>query len=336
MTDAAPPAGLLEEARTLAGGREWSTLVERLGSVSETELFAEPEVAFLLADALWRTGSPDRAVPLAERVLALAGRRGDRRLSLRALNVLGVALFESGRMPEAEGRFAELLERASDWGDVDFAARASNGLGALAHLRGRRDEGLAYFQRAISGYTRMGNRRGLAQTHYNLGLAFRDLGFDADADAHYRRAMDFAAESDTEEVAAIAEAERALLRARSGDGRLAESMALRALERFERLSDPTGTAQVVRVLAAAARANGDDAGAEAHLARALELARSHPDPVTRADVQRDRGLLLRDLGRAAEAREALEEAVAGFDQVGATAEAGALRAILAGLPEPPS
>jgi hypothetical protein len=48
-------------------------------------------------------------------------------------------------------------------------------------------------------------------------------------------------------------------------------------------------------------------------------------------VQRDRGLLLRDLGRMDQAREALLDSINSFTQLGAAAEAEALRAILNAL-----
>jgi hypothetical protein len=50
-----------------------------------------------------------------------------------------------------------------------------------------------------------------------------------------------------------------------------------------------------------------------------------------AEVQRDRGLLLRDQGEVEAAGEALEDAAAHFEMIGALAEAAALRAIAAEL-----
>ena len=84
-------------------------------------------------------------------------------------------------------------------------------------------------------------------------------------------------------------------------------MATRALERFTRLGEPLGRADALRVLAAAARASGRDEAAAPFLDDALEIARAHSDPLLMAEVQRDRGLLLRDQGDADAAREALAE-----------------------------
>jgi tetratricopeptide (TPR) repeat protein len=331
MTGSAPPAPLLEEARALAAARDWSALARRLEGAGEAELFAEPEAAFLYADALWRTGAPLSAVPIAERVLAAAGQRADRRLILRVLNVLGISLFHGGEMQRAEEVFGELLERASMWDEEIFVARASNNLGMIENIRGRREVALSSYQRAMAAYRRVGDQRGLAQTYHNLGITFRDLGWDGEADAHYRRAMELGEASNTADVVALAETERALLRARTGDGKLAGEMARRAVERFERIADPTGAAHAVRVLAAAERAQGMAAEALRHLDQALEVARTHSDSLLNAEVQRDRGEMLRASGNAEAARAAFGDAAEHFARIGAHAEAEAARALEAGI-----
>jgi tetratricopeptide (TPR) repeat protein len=326
-----PVSPELADARVLAERRDWRALAARLRGVPEEAIAAEPELGFLYADACRRLGETGTALRVASRAEPEARRAGDRRLVIQVVNLLGMTHFEAGRLPEAEAHWEELLEYSTLWGDDDHVARAANGLGVVANVRGRRELAMTLYQRAIAGYTRIGNRRGLAQTHYNLGISLRDLRRDDDADAHYRRAMELARDTDSEEVIALAEVERAVLRVRGGDGRLAGSMAGRAAERFQRLGDPTGYAGAVRVMALAARAGGDDDRAAARLDEALEIALHHEDALLRAEVQRDRGVLLRDRGLAADAREALEDALRHFEQLGAQAEADEVRALIGGL-----
>jgi tetratricopeptide (TPR) repeat protein len=334
MADTAPTLTLLDEARALAAAREWGALARRLEGAGEADLFAEPEVGFLYTDSLWRTGRPAGGVPVAERVLAAAGQRADRRLILRVLNVLGISLFHAGQMAPAEEVFAELLERASEWGEEIFVARASNNLGSIENIRGSRHLALSSYQRAMAAYRRLGDQRGLAQTYHNLGITYRDLGFDKEADAHFRRAIELAEATNTEDVVGLAETERALLRARTGDGKLGGEMARRAAERFRRISDPVGAANAVRVLAAAERAQGLADDAMRHLDEALEAARAHSDALLVAEVQRDRGEMLRDSGDAGGAREAFADAAEHFARIGAAAEAEAVRAMADALSSP--
>jgi hypothetical protein len=331
VTAPGAPALSLEEVRALASRREWQRIVER---ASASPPAREPEVSFHHADALRRVGRTPEALELAEGLETPVRQRGDRRLLVNLVNLVGICLFELGRGDAAGARWEELLELSSEGGDEEFAGRACNNLGMLANIRGERDRALAWYGRAVASYQRLGYTRGLAQTHHNLGISYRDLGFDREADAHYLRAIELAGAAESEDVVAIAETERAVLRARGGDGALARTLALRARGRFERIGDPVGRAETTRVLALAARASADDAGAAALLDEAFEAARAHSDALLRAEVQRDRGLLLRDRGDTAAAREALSDSALQFETLGAAAEAAAVRALLDGLAPP--
>lgn len=328
MTLPAAPVPSLDEVRALASRREWQRIVER---VSASPAAREPEVSFHHADALRRVGRTPEALEVAGEIETAVRRRGDRRLLVNLVNLAGICLFELGRVEAAGARFEELLELSSEGGDEEFAGRACNNLGMLANIRGERDRALAWYGRAVASYQRLGYTRGLAQTHHNLGISYRDLGFDREADAHYLRAIELAGGAGSEDVVALAETERAVLRARGGDGALARTLALRARERFERMGDPVGRAEATRVLALAARASADDDGAAALLDEAFEAARAHSDALLRAEVQRDRGLLLRDRGRADAARDALTDSARSFGEIGAAAEAAAVLALLDGL-----
>jgi tetratricopeptide (TPR) repeat protein len=336
------PDSSLAEVRALYEQRDWTALAERFSRTQAESPETDPEIAFCYADALWRVGQAERSLDLVEPIRTAARLRGDRRLQLNVINVTGMAFFRIGRISDAEVSFSELLELASEWNDEEYAARASNNLGVLANVRSRRDLALTYYQRALASYYRIGYQRGLAQTHNNLGISYRDLGFDREADAHYQRAIGFARSANSEDVIALAENERALLRARCGDGPAAEALAQRAMQRFERMGDDTGRAEALRVLASAARAQGRDELAADRLDQALAIARDHSDPLLRAEIQRDRGLLLRDQGQPDAAREALLDAADHFAVLGAPAEAEAVRAILSDLdresasPPPPS
>jgi tetratricopeptide (TPR) repeat protein len=327
----APPALSLEEARALRAAGQWQALVERGDALSDEERIAEPELGLHHAVACRRVNQTRRALDLAARLETEVRRRADARLTIEVAMLIGAALLESGRLDEAEQRYGEVLALAAEHGNDESTANASNNLGILSNIRGRRDLALTYYQRALASYQRQGSARGLAHTHQNLGISYRDLGFDGEADDHFRRAVDYGELSDTPDVVAMAELERALLRARGGDPPLAAEMARRARDRFQAIGSPVGVADAERVIALALRADGQEDEALAYLDRALSTARAHDDALLHAEVQRDRGILLRDRGDAAGAREALGDAMAHFEQIGAAAEVEALRVMISAL-----
>jgi tetratricopeptide (TPR) repeat protein len=325
-SETALPAPLSpEEAAALRAAGSWRELASRGAALSDAALAAEPEVAYAVAAAFRHVGGVARALELAETAEAEARVRGDRRLAAEAVNLAGNCLFELGRPAEAEARFEELLAYAADAGEEEYAARAANNLGVLANVRGARDRALAWYGRALASYQRLGNVRGLAETHHNLGISYRHLGFVREADAHYQRAIALAEEALADRVAGLAETGRALLAVRAGDGPFGEALAGHAQQRFASVGDAVGEAEAVRVQAAAARADGRDDDAAERLEAALAVARARGNTLLLADVQRDRGLLFRDRGQAADARQALLESAGQYDALGAAAEAGAVR-----------
>ena len=327
MSTSLPPALDRDTARELRRGRQWMRLASAGDLLDDGALLAEPEVGYAYAAACRHVGRPERALEVALRVEPETRRRGDWRLGGETVNLIGNILFETGHAAEAQARFEELLEHASRWNDEEFSARASNNLGVVSNVRGQRDLALTYYQRALAAYQRLGNRLGIAETHHNLGISYRDLGFDREADGHFRRAMELAQAEGSERVAAIAETERAVLRLRAGDAPLAASLAQRARGRAEAIGDPVGVGNAIRVLAGAARLEDRLEQAAEHLDEALRVAREHSESLLLAEVQRDRGLLLRDRGDAAAAREAFDESAKHFARLGATAEAEAVTAI---------
>ncbi len=326
----------LERARELARLRHWPELARLAEDRSVDELATKPELAYLVADGLRRVGRTAEAMPLACQADSGAARSADRRLQLRAINLVGMLAYESGDLEEAQKRFERLLELSTEWQDDEFAARASNNLGVLASVRGRRDLALTFYQRSLAAYYRLGHTRGLAQTHYNLGISYRDLGFPEDAEQHYATAIRYAEDTRSDDVIAHSETERAYLRARAGDGQLAEVIATRALETLEAMQDPGGAANALRVLAIAAEARGDIQLALERLDRANDIIKKHPDLLLEAEVERDRGRIWLTLGDPQRAASALARAADAFTRLGAEEDARVVREMLPEITPPDS
>lgn len=320
-------AELLNRARGLAGERRWRELSE-LSTQVEGSAAHSTELAYLVADALRRVGNFGRSYELAQAARTAAARNGNGRLSLRTTNLLGMLEFERGELNAAEDAFQLLLELAHEQRDDEFAARASNNLGVIASVRGEPELAMTAYQRALASYQRLQYGRGLAQSHYNLAIVYRDLGLAKDAENHFNLALQHAESSQSEDVIGLAETERALLRIHSGDPALGERMAQNAVDRMSRISDPLGAANAVRALAAAASVRGEHSLALARLQSALDTVEKHPDLLLRAEIQRDRALIFLQMREPIAAVDTLRDAVEGFEALGAVREAQAAQELL--------
>lgn len=272
----------LEKARALYDGREFASVARLLGDVARADLLAEPELGYLLAYAWRRVGRTGPALALARALADPCRRRGRDRLWRRRLNLEGMLRFDLGQLDRARLRWAELARAASDAGDDGLAATANNNLGIIATLEGRQDEALGCYGRALAAYQRLGDRRGLAETHQNLAITYRELGFVREAESHFSDASAHA--DDAEDIIGRVEQERAVTLILAGDTRLASALARWALSRFQAIQDRAAAADALRVLGLVALRSGDIAEARARLDRALAEARATGAALTEAET----------------------------------------------------
>ncbi|MGQ0816361.1 MAG: tetratricopeptide repeat protein [Gemmatimonadota bacterium] len=247
MTEAAP---LHASARALYEQRQYAPLDELLAPLDERELEAAPYLGFWLADAWRRLGRQPNALALVEKISVASRRSGIPRLELDRLNLEGMLRFETGDIRGAESLWRELLARAGAESSAEFSARANNNLGIICTLQARTPEAVMCYQRALSAYHAIGAQRGLAQSHQNLAITYRELERFDSADDHFAEAMRFARSSGSEDELARAEQERALLiYVARRDAGLARASVRRALARFAALNDPGGISDASRVVA---------------------------------------------------------------------------------------
>ncbi len=263
-------SSLGERAQALYEQRQYAELAELLTPLRDELVRTAPYLAFYLADAWRRLGQQQDALELTSAMIAVSKRSGIPRLELDRLNLEGMLRFETGDIAGAEASWRELLTRANTEGNDDFVARANNNLGIICTLQTRSAEAAVCYQRAIGAYTASGSQRGLAQSHHNLAITYRELRRFDDADDHFARALQLAHASNSPDEVARVEQERALLiyLARR-DALLAEVTVRRSIERFQSLNDPIGVSDSARVLAMIVLGENDAAAAAERSRHAL-------------------------------------------------------------------
>jgi tetratricopeptide (TPR) repeat protein len=328
---AAHPAvdGVLTRARSHAATGEWE-LVRRLLRAELAVAREHPELVTLRGEAELRTGNPRDARSWLREMLPRVEASGDRAALRRAVNQIGVAEVELGALDDAEGTLGWALELGRRDGDDLLVARATNNLGAIANIRGQRAEALALYQLAIPAYQRLGHQVGLAESLHNMAISFRDLGQLEAADECERRALEYARDAGAGPLLALARLGRAELALRAGYAGVAEVGARRAAGQFAGLPDQIREADALRVVGAAAAAQGKtDAAADA-IDRALTLARTFGSSLTEAEALHVRATVRRSVGDESAARADAETAIAIYERLGAVAARQALLDWLSG------
>ena len=330
MTPGTGPASLLADARALGARGSWGDVRALLGA-HRPEARAHPELITLFGESLLRTQAPREASQWLAETGLVVRRSGDRAAARKAINLEGVACFETGELSVAEVRFQEAMEMGRDDGDDLLLARATNNLGTIANVRGEPREALSLYRLAIPAYQRLGHARGLSETYHNLAISFRDLDDDPHADECERRALEFARQAEEPQLAAMAMVGLAELQFRRGDTQLAEAEAWRAAEEMAKAGDAKGEADALRLAGVAATALGRHEDATQALDRALERARANGFPIIESEALRARAELAYALGDRAAALASAAEALVVLERLGADAEIAKLKEWIAAL-----
>lgn len=266
---------MLSEAHARYEACDYVGVVELLGRLPRELLLAEPAEAVLLAHSARRVGGVDNLLEFVDETVE-AARNSDPAVLCDALNLRGGLLFEQGRVQAAERTWCDLVDVATTVDEPRFVARASNNLGVTAILSMRLENAISSFHRAVSSYLRLGHARGLAQSHTNLGIVYREMDHELETYANFQRALTWGHAAEATEEIARTEGELALYQLYiCKDFSAARTTAQEALERYTSLGQPGGIAHVTRVTGLIAIAKGQYAAADELLDRALIAARQY-------------------------------------------------------------
>src|SRR3989454_502229 len=166
----------LHAAQELADAGRYADLLAYLSERPQNELEQSPMLALLSSIAHSRLGRLDLGQQWAMVALSRARVHGDRRLELRGLNVCGAIALERGGINEATHFFTRAQEEAMQDNDMATLGRCANNLGIIANMQGDYGRAVGAYTRAIAAYEAAGYDPGIAESHHNLAIAFREQG----------------------------------------------------------------------------------------------------------------------------------------------------------------
>jgi tetratricopeptide (TPR) repeat protein len=318
----------LQKAEALGRAGRWQEVRSTLLPF-RAEIVAHPAASYLLAFAHVTLSDLAPGRKLAVESIEAARRTNDAEWEMKCANLLGILEFQSGKLEVAERFFGAALTLAESRGSDAVIGMVANNLGNISGLRGEMSSAIEHYQTALEVYRRTADRFREAQALYNLGIARRDLDQYDEAESHFVEAAQIAQECKDPGLFASAVAERAGLRIRGGRLDEAERMARSALLRFDVQSDTPGLTEVYRILGIVARERQDLGSARRHFDKALEYCSLHDNALITAEIHLERGLLVRQMGEDATAREELAVAAALFESMHAVRQANIARRHLA-------
>ena len=221
-------------------------------------------VRVTLANHLLDLGQNETAIQEGEESLHIFAALDNGNGQARAHAILGGALRQLGRLPEARAHVESALRLAREGGVLLTEARALDDLGRVAGAEGSHEDALDLHRQALSLRETVGNRQAEASSHLRIGETLLALGRRDEAIASLHRARELAEAAGAQPR--IAEVDRALARAYEDAGDA--DRALEHFKRFHRRREALLDAQTrSRVHTLRVRAEADRAIQEAEIAR---------------------------------------------------------------------
>ena len=310
----------LHEAQRHANAGRYVELLDYLAALAREDLERSPTLLLLKAIGHARLGQMDAASAWALSALMRARMLGDRTVEVRALNISGAIALERGGINESIHYFARAQEEAMLEGDLGTVGRAANNLGVIANMQGEYGRAVGSFTTALGAYERVRNERGIAESHHNLGIVYRDQGKLAEALSAADDAVREATQADDASLRAQTLAGRAEIRTAAGDAELAIREARLAIELHRALHDQVRMAEDQRILANALAVTGKVDEAVALLNEVMEQAEEFDRPLLLGSAQRDLAQLTFRRGQLEVARDLAQRARGVFVRLGARTE----------------
>jgi tetratricopeptide (TPR) repeat protein len=256
-----------------------------------------------------RQGRRAEAIRWAGRAIDEAKASGEQEALASAYRTLDLTNVELGRYEDVT-HYPLALAIYEELGDLDPCATVNNDLGAFAYYQSRWDDAIVFYEKARDQWQRAGDLPSAAMTSANVAEILSDRGQLAEAERMGREALRICRAVGLKH--AIAYALNIIGRVASRSGRYTEALEL--LEQARELNheigdEPEELESYVRI-AECLTMQGRAAEALELAAEAVARSETLGGPAT-PQLQRVRGCALAQLGRLAEARQALEESAAG-------------------------
>ena len=240
--------------------------------------------------------------------LALAQLAGDEAGIGHSMNQLAILHWRQGDLNAAKRLYLVAREHAMRSDEARLVAMTSTNIGVVASVRGDHEQALLYFESSLREYRLLGMTRDVCIALNNVGLVHSVTENWLEAESRFRHALEIAQSLNDVEIATQVETNLANVAIKRGDYQSARVLCERALlaAQAHRLGDSLG--EVYKLAGLVAKGQGDPDRALASFAQSLEVAILRENHLLRAEVERERAQLYRQLGRNRDALQSLNAA----------------------------
>lgn len=138
---------------------------------------------------LWRTGELVQAETAFRKMLALAEAHQDKEKQAAVIGNLGILAYTRGDLDKAKEMHRKALELHQALGHKEGMAADYGNLGIVAYTRGDLDKAEVMHWKALELHQVLGHKESMARDYGNLGIVYADRGDLDKAEEMYRKAF---------------------------------------------------------------------------------------------------------------------------------------------------
>lgn len=273
------------------------------------------EILVDLGVANGRVGEWATAVDYCQRGYAVADALNDAEGKASALLNLGYFAFEQGEWEPAVERLERALDVAREAGLDLMGARILGNLSITYDARGEHRRAIELYQQSIDTFTALNRLLDVGQGLSNMGYSWYRLeAYDKAMDC-YQQALELLDKVGDVREQGVAYLHMAEVAVATEQLREARDHCTQATRRFRRIGFELGIADIDRIYAGIARAEGRTAVAERYLNEAIDVYKEYGDQLNLAEAHKELGRLLKETGKSKEAGEELERSRIMYDDL---------------------
>ena len=246
-------------------------------------------------------------------------------------NSLGIFMAQQGNTKESVAHFKKAVSLFEKAKRTDLASTAYMNMGIVATIIGKYDEALASYKRALPEFERAGDVQSLAELHHNLGMLFLARAELDSALGQFDESLNYANQVHYDALIGMASLGKAAAYVQKKDFVLAHLFGNKALSIFRRLSAYLSIADSYKVKGIIQRELKHYDTAELYFQSSISLNKGYHNPLNLGEAYLEIGLLHKECGDKAKAKEVFQKSLKCFQQVGAKHNIVQVRALLGSL-----
>jgi tetratricopeptide (TPR) repeat protein len=268
-----------------------------------------------LGDLYSRQANWDKAVIYIRNASELYEKQKDYKGLSKCDNILGTIYGDKGDINQAQYHFEKSLSYLNPRRDDVLIGMLEINIGVLYNLRGHFDTALSYFHRAMIKFEKVQDLRRIAETNNDLGLLYTHKNEYDNALMVYDRSIAIALSINYLYALDVSYLSKAYIFAQTGDFKLADAFAAKAMEVAFKINDRLSIADIYKIKGIIDRNQKKFETAESYFRTSIRINQELENILNEAETYYEFSLMYVELNKSQEARELLNRALDNFRRI---------------------